>query len=388
MPTKPNKAGQQQNYVPQGNGDASGEYADNVSGSNKHFEAFKKPDTQNITTKNNENRSNAFKIKYSNEKGKFKYNEYWKQWVYYTPEEYERYLKQKANAEQWGSKAYAKDIFEDRDIKIVSPEEVQKVVDESKKDMEKEIEKLDIYQLNKMTPDEIYKNSIKSVLGNDFTEEERDVFVKKNQTLLREKTSELKELIDKRKIQVSKEYIEKNFTKIKGEHSIEDDLKNTNPLYSSGNYSYHINCQRCSYAYELRRRGYDVQAFPNDDDYGRKKGSFWTRQMQSKESYSFRNSMGARKLHEKISEKVIAAGDGSRFAIEVQWRRSRSGHLFIVENVGGQVKYFDAQTGLTDCIRYLNDVATSKETTLKRMDNAEFDIGVIMTGFSPKGAQK
>lgn len=44
MPTKPNKAGQQQPYVPQGNGDASGEYADNQSGSNKHFTNFKQPE--------------------------------------------------------------------------------------------------------------------------------------------------------------------------------------------------------------------------------------------------------------------------------------------------------------------------------------------------------
>lgn len=44
MPTKPNRAGQQQNYVPKGNGDASGEYGDNATGSNKHFTAFKKPD--------------------------------------------------------------------------------------------------------------------------------------------------------------------------------------------------------------------------------------------------------------------------------------------------------------------------------------------------------
>lgn len=41
MPTKPNKAGEQQNYVPAGNGDASGEYGNNA-GSNKHFSNFKK----------------------------------------------------------------------------------------------------------------------------------------------------------------------------------------------------------------------------------------------------------------------------------------------------------------------------------------------------------
>lgn len=37
MPTKPNSAGQQQNYVPAGHGDASGEYGDNATGSNIHI---------------------------------------------------------------------------------------------------------------------------------------------------------------------------------------------------------------------------------------------------------------------------------------------------------------------------------------------------------------
>lgn len=42
MAQKPNKSGQMKEYVPSGNGDASGEYADN-GGSNKHFTAFGKP---------------------------------------------------------------------------------------------------------------------------------------------------------------------------------------------------------------------------------------------------------------------------------------------------------------------------------------------------------
>ncbi len=45
MPTKPNRAGQQQSYVPAGNGDASGEYGDKSTGSNKHFTNFKKEDS-------------------------------------------------------------------------------------------------------------------------------------------------------------------------------------------------------------------------------------------------------------------------------------------------------------------------------------------------------
>ena len=50
MPTKLNRAGQQQNYVPKGNGDASGEYGDNNSGSNVHYkvEGSEKTDTSNV----------------------------------------------------------------------------------------------------------------------------------------------------------------------------------------------------------------------------------------------------------------------------------------------------------------------------------------------------
>ena len=46
MPKKPNRAAQLQNYVPAGNGDASGEYADEETGSNIHFTNFKKPETE------------------------------------------------------------------------------------------------------------------------------------------------------------------------------------------------------------------------------------------------------------------------------------------------------------------------------------------------------
>lgn len=48
MPTKRNRAGKQQNYVEAGHGDASGEYGDNATGSNKHFQSFKKPDGNEI----------------------------------------------------------------------------------------------------------------------------------------------------------------------------------------------------------------------------------------------------------------------------------------------------------------------------------------------------
>lgn len=72
MPQKRNGSGGMQNYVPAGNGDASGEYGDNATGSNKHFQSFKKPDENNIGTQitGQPNEINA-KAKY-NGKGKEK----------------------------------------------------------------------------------------------------------------------------------------------------------------------------------------------------------------------------------------------------------------------------------------------------------------------------
>jgi len=53
MPTKLNKAGQQQEYVPAGNGDASGEYG-NESGSNRHFQNFHKKSFQSFSAPKSE----------------------------------------------------------------------------------------------------------------------------------------------------------------------------------------------------------------------------------------------------------------------------------------------------------------------------------------------
>ena len=51
MPEKLGKGGAgMQNYVPAGNGNASGEYGDNASGSNVHFKVFKKPDSDTKKT--------------------------------------------------------------------------------------------------------------------------------------------------------------------------------------------------------------------------------------------------------------------------------------------------------------------------------------------------
>ena len=51
------------------------------------------------------------------------------------------------------------------------------------------------------------------------------------------------------------------YKRIGKEHTPYDDIRDTNPRYKEGK-EYQINCMRCAVAYELRRRGYDVEAMP------------------------------------------------------------------------------------------------------------------------------
>jgi hypothetical protein len=51
-------------------------------------------------------------------------------------------------------------------------------------------------------------------------------------------------------------------------NTLADDMTDTNPNYNNRDYkyqSYHQNCSNCSVAFDLRRRGYDVEAKPNKD---------------------------------------------------------------------------------------------------------------------------
>ena len=50
-----------------------------------------------------------------------------------------------------------------------------------------------------------------------------------------------------------------------GNPDIISDLKNSNPHFNEGK-AYQINCQKCVPTYEMRRRGYDVEAFPTYSD--------------------------------------------------------------------------------------------------------------------------
>lgn len=115
-----------------------------------------------------------------------------------------------------------------------------------------------------------------------------------------------------------------------------------NPNYQTGN-EYQINCQRCVQTYELRRRGYDVEAMPkpstgNTVVWGSE--CFPDGKKNAFDSFTFNQTEAA------VKRELKNAPDDSRYVIYTKWKgRNSSAHVFIAEKTGGQVQYIDPQSG-------------------------------------------
>lgn len=138
-------------------------------------------------------------------------------------------------------------------------------------------------------------------------------------------------------------------------------LNKTNPNYTPLT-EWSVNCQRCVPTYEMRRRGYDVTAYPKNDP----------------NDYICRHPFDVWKnpdiLHtdgtgqERIVEKMIEWGDGSRAQVVVKWHGVPEGHTFIAENVHGKIRFIDPQNGDEDVSRYFKTVEVD-QTQFCRIDN-------------------
>lgn len=161
------------------------------------------------------------------------------------------------------------------------------------------------------------------------------------------------------------------FKKITGDHTIEQDRAAVNPNYALGR-EWQINCQRCCPTYEMRRRGFDVQALPFKEDkrlYCHApdgtlqnnifKGATWENIGATRTDKVFSNVLG----------KLKEWGPGARGEVYVQWKRG-SAHVFMAENDGGSLKIFCPQSNRTYNLRDFERIKPSK-TLICRLDNCE-----------------
>ncbi len=121
--------------------------------------------------------------------------------------------------------------------------------------------------------------------------------------------------------------------------TIDEAWDGTNPNYGKG-IEYSINCQRCVIAYELRRRGYNVEALPYENNDGTK---YWYKGFENQKW----ERLGATRVNNSIKlvkDEVKSWGNGARGFVYVVWKGRSSAHIFNVENHNGKVVFVDPQS--------------------------------------------
>ena len=184
----------------------------------------------------------------------------------------------------------------------------------------------------------------------------------------------------------NEEFVLPNKTKISPQLA----LSGTNPNYDKAR-EYQINCQRCVPTYEMRRRGYDVEALGNYDKrlsslinirkmWGVKNDEIF-RNYRKNESGELENLNIA-----YFKEYLKNIENGERHQIGWLWR-GESGHTILVERKGGILKFIDPQTNKVRNFKEFQDwTKTSKGIFWAfRIDDRELDknmIKLIMKGRS------
>lgn len=169
--------------------------------------------------------------------------------------------------------------------------------------------------------------------------------------------------------------------------SIAQALARVNPNYFLGE-EWRKNCQRCVYAYELQRRGYDVEALPRQDNSVDKFITHWDDGLQGIHTGSI--NVGGRTPADvlaNIERYMQSWGVGARGFVYVKWKAGDA-HIFNAEVMPSKTKngrptieFFDPQVGHTprdssyragyvDRDEYFN-AADSQVTYLWRTDDKD-----------------
>ena len=180
-----------------------------------------------------------------------------------------------------------------------------------------------------------------------------------------------------------------------------EDMSKVNEKYDPYNDDNSTNCANCSAAYELRRRGYDVEAKPNDSTYNGKSSRVydyfedakiigvygdgstttvneksWLKRVTNLGD-SFKFYKDDQSYSSKSIEKAIKSNNppGSRGFIDVEWKAG-SAHSIVYEvNSKGKVVIRDSQTNDTYSLEEL--APKVKKVRIARTDNLKLKKGIL-----------
>ena len=159
---------------------------------------------------------------------------------------------------------------------------------------------------------------------------------------------------------------------IKHERTMWEDAIDTNPNFKIlGSNLYKRNCPNCTAAYELRRRGFDVEAL------GNKKGMILDKYFgifKNMERYEIVKSPGdgVKEVTSAISEVTKEWGEGARGVVSVT--NNKIGHVFSMEIRGGKLEFIDPQLYTS---RSEEMFTTAKTIMFGRVDNLELSDEIL-----------
>lgn len=161
-------------------------------------------------------------------------------------------------------------------------------------------------------------------------------------------------------------------------------VKQINPNYPKPGTK--MNCRRATFAYEMRRRGYDVQATPSHFATGQdsrglqratmspaiKHESIWGQKEVAPERTFMRETPQRRS--ELIFESLNKYPDGARGELGVGWQFG-GGHSMAFEKVNGKAVVFDTQTAkiYRDPASFSDFAKVTHAAAHTRTDNAKLD---------------
>ena len=137
-----------------------------------------------------------------------------------------------------------------------------------------------------------------------------------------------------------------------------EDMAACNPKYSKGGV-YKNNCISCALAYDLRRRGYDVESMPIDTT-SATNGSLPVQLgfYKGEKLEVFEVPSDGKAAMKRFSDRILKYGDGSRGLLRIRWKNG-DGHAAIWEVSGDTVVIRDPQNNtVVDLSDYLRRAKT------------------------------
>jgi hypothetical protein len=136
--------------------------------------------------------------------------------------------------------------------------------------------------------------------------------------------------------------------RIEGGHTVRADLEAVNPNYGK-HADYNENCGNCVAAFEMRRRGYDVEANPRMAMPLKN----WLDMFEGFKPLKPAADEGKAGVPDELTREIISWGEGARGTVYGVWDwRENYGHFFSVEVRDGKALFVDPQNGNEDAAWY------------------------------------